>query len=771
MAWKSSLKAAGFGIDLYGFPDMLAAVRTHHGDPSIRRLSEEVERHLRFQPGDLFGSKAGALKQTSSAAEAAAVSEVDVQVTVTHPTDRDSVVVTVPGSANMKHVKEALAAKLGRPEITRNGRMVIESQNGDLLPVPDGQRLGGKRQVLMVGISLSAPAASFANAVPTPAGPEPKSTRDRPLNLGEAKELLKAFREIASSKEFQRTLGNIHKQGPDSVQKMQPMFIGQSFNRTLAMYDFPLTNEGYQDMARGISKHSWNVHVKAQAHEVERLLRMPPGSFFGIPGEAGQEPEYPPLEQDEPKARPKMQPKVQPKTQPSASSRSRFIEVVAKHAVDNSEVRVELPQNATFYDCKQAISKLLGRDEILRKGRLVQKKGGVYSAFKDDDPLGETRQVLVLGADLRTEEDSHDEAMPPVHPYAEMKRPPQHIATEPPGRPQPYAVKSRPQEELNVPPPRVSDFRDGMETPQTASQPVPARFEPQTRAEPKPKVVAKPKPPPPPPEEYEIRIKHAVEAGEVPLKIWTNWTFGAVRDALSKKLKRDDIQKKARFVFKAGTGTAPWIAFKDHEIVGWNPDGSRRNELMLLGVELEPEREGPLSLELTQRLLEEFEKACGQEETQVALQKLLDRGGVALQLGLTQLMGQASQRAAEQLQLGHWKLQRLMDAVKASPAHGSDRSIQELSSRVEKTLRLEPGKLFGLRQASTSSTASAIKGLLGRSQDWMYRVRVVTCAAAVFLCRKRCAVGKSMIYMSFLLDESIVCGIDFSNTLQGHTCF
>ena len=31
--------------------------------------------------------------------------------------------------------------------------------------------------------------------------------------------------------------------------------------------------------------------------------------------------------------------------------------------------------------------------------------------------------------------------------------------------------------------------------------------------------------------------------------------------------------------------------------------------------------------------------------------------------------------------------------------------------------------------------------------------------------------GKSMIYMSFLLDESSVCGIDFSNTLQGHTGF
>ena len=40
-------------------------------------------------------------------------------------------------------------------------------------------------------------------------------------------------------------------------------------------------------------------------------------------------------------------------------------------------------------------------------------------------------------------------------------------------------------------------------------------------------------------------------------------------------------------------------------------------------------------------------------------------GGVALQLGLSQLMGQAAQMAAEQMGMGrNWKLQRLMDAVK-----------------------------------------------------------------------------------------------------------
>lgn len=36
--------------------------------------------------------------------------------------------------------------------------------------------------------------------------------------------------------------------------------------------------------------------------------------------------------------------------------------------------------------------------------------------------------------------------------------------------------------------------------------------------------------------------------GEVQLKIWSNWTFAAVRDALAKKLRREEIQKRARFL-------------------------------------------------------------------------------------------------------------------------------------------------------------------------------------------------------------------------------
>eukprot|EP00913_Durusdinium_trenchii_P035748 g33450.t1 len=294
-------------------------------------------------------------------------------------------------------------------------------------------------------------------------------------------------------------------------------------------------------------------------------------------------------------------------------------------------VRVELPQNATFYDCKQAISKLLGRDEILRKGRLVQKKGGLYSAYKDDDFVGETRQVLVLGADLQTVQP--DEPMPPVHPYADVGRPPSRPLKgesddEGPPRPQPYSVRSRVHEELEAAP-RVNDL------PQTPMPPPPPQLQPKPTPKPKPKPV------PRPPQEYEITIKHAVEPGEVQLKIWSNWTFAAVRDALAKKLRREEIQKRARFLAE------------------------------------------PSILDLASR--------------------------VALQLGLTQLMGQALQKVTDLVGVGrNWKLQRFLDTVKT---HANDKATRELASSVEDRLRLDPGKLFGLAGPKKAPVGS---GLLGR---------------------------------------------------------
>ena len=73
-------EAAGFSIDVWGFPEMLQAVKRQQQDASVRRLSEDVERLLRFEPGDLFGARAGALKQSSAAGEL----EVQVLIIVSY---------------------------------------------------------------------------------------------------------------------------------------------------------------------------------------------------------------------------------------------------------------------------------------------------------------------------------------------------------------------------------------------------------------------------------------------------------------------------------------------------------------------------------------------------------------------------------------------------------------------------------------------------------------------------------------------------------------
>lgn len=84
------------------------------------------------------------------------------------------------------------------------------------------------------------------------------------------------------------------------------------------------------------------------------------------------------------------------------------ITLVARHAVAELEVKVVLPKNATFLDAKQAIAKQVDCDDIATKGRLVRKKGGVFQAYRDADYIGDVRQVLVLGGELKTHDSAAD---------------------------------------------------------------------------------------------------------------------------------------------------------------------------------------------------------------------------------------------------------------------------------------------------------------------------------------------------------------------------
>jgi len=81
------------------------------------------------------------------------------------------------------------------------------------------------------------------------------------------------------------------------------------------------------------------------------------------------------------------------------------VEVVAREAVGDLEVRVVVPSDATFQDLKQAISKHVGNREVLQNGHLVCSQDGLFKPHKPKAVIGNVREVLVLAASLAMHDD------------------------------------------------------------------------------------------------------------------------------------------------------------------------------------------------------------------------------------------------------------------------------------------------------------------------------------------------------------------------------
>jgi len=92
-----------------------------------------------------------------------------------------------------------------------------------------------------------------------------------------------------------------------------------------------------------------------------------------------------------------------------AAGRGR-LEVVARHATEDFQVRVVLPQHAKFKHIKKALAACLGSEEIARKALLTYKVGGRYRACKDEGRISDVRQVLVACAEFRAPDAGEPEA-------------------------------------------------------------------------------------------------------------------------------------------------------------------------------------------------------------------------------------------------------------------------------------------------------------------------------------------------------------------------
>ncbi|CAK9048349.1 Reticulocyte-binding protein 2 homolog a [Durusdinium trenchii] len=112
-----------------------------------------------------------------------------------------------------------------------------------------------------------------------------KDLRGRPMFLGEAKEILKAFKESLLCPAVVRSMQNIEQRGGVRMEQHRRVLITQEWNPIMKRFDFPTTEAGYEAMKVGIRQFAENDYVRSSSHEVERLCGAPAGSYFGIPTE------------------------------------------------------------------------------------------------------------------------------------------------------------------------------------------------------------------------------------------------------------------------------------------------------------------------------------------------------------------------------------------------------------------------------------------------------------------------------------------------------
>lgn len=111
------------------------------------------------------------------------------------------------------------------------------------------------------------------------------------------------------------------------------------------------------------------------------------------------------------------------------------MEVVLRHATSDSELRVVLPRRAKFKHVKRAVAKHFGDEELATRLRLMARRDGIYSSFKDERAVGDRRVLLayckelaVLQGDdavvtLDDDELSADDARAaPLHPSSSFSR-------------------------------------------------------------------------------------------------------------------------------------------------------------------------------------------------------------------------------------------------------------------------------------------------------------------------------------------------------------
>jgi len=81
------------------------------------------------------------------------------------------------------------------------------------------------------------------------------------------------------------------------------------------------------------------------------------------------------------------------------------IEVTVREALGTHEVRVSVPEKATFSQLKAALARCTGLSDVVKKGHLIRPGDETCQPYTNAARIGEVREVLLLGVRLKVGED------------------------------------------------------------------------------------------------------------------------------------------------------------------------------------------------------------------------------------------------------------------------------------------------------------------------------------------------------------------------------
>lgn len=181
---------------------------------------------------------------------------------------------------------------------------------------------------------------------------------------------------------------------------------------------------------------------------------------------------------------------------------------------------------------------------------------------------------------------------------------------------------------------------------------------------------------------------------------------------------------------------ALWREFREHlQLHVWDNSNDPKNDTRVYADETDagkpPEPKEPEMDNQTkaQKLLETYWTLLSGPTFQTAYDKLRHRGKMTLQLGIMQLMEEATQEAVTKLNFKEgkeWKFKQSVELVKEVFAQSEDESIRKKALELERMVEYPPGKLFGIveeRKNSRSQRRSRSRSRRSRSRRSRRRSR------------------------------------------------